>query len=218
MKASMMRAGMRFGRLVAIREVRIDKHKNHVWEFSCDCGTVCEKTAPCVACGATSSCGCRAREESSARMKTRLTTHNLSRSKEYRIWAAMKTRCITPSAMGFKNYGGRGIGVCERWLHSFENFYADMGPRPPGLTLERIDVNGNYEPSNCRWVTVREQQRNTRKNRRYTYKGESLTVGEWAEKYPIKAATLAARLRHGWSIEKAIETPVIPPRSREESS
>ena len=122
----------------------------------------------------------------------------------YGTWALMIVRCTVPGADGFKNYGGRGIKVCERWLNSFEAFRDDVGERPPGYTLDRIDPNGNYEPSNCRWASKSEQSRNTRRARFTTIDGVRYHVSELSEKYGIPTRTLAYRISAGWPVEKLL--------------
>lgn len=119
----------------------------------------------------------------------------------------MKNRCCNPNADQFPDYGGRGIVVCEHWLESFENFLADMGERPPGTTIDRINCNGNYEPSNCRWATVKEQCRNKRKNHRLNWEGRDWALAELAERYNHQFNTLAQRLKKGWELERALLTP-----------
>lgn len=125
----------------------------------------------------------------------------------------MIQRCENPNATGYERYGGRGIQVCERW-RTFENFYAGMGERPEGMTLDRIDVDGNYEPSNCRWATDREQTRNASHNHRLTYGGETLTVAEWAEKTGLPYGVIYDRLRDGWTVEDVLTTPIQSNKSR----
>lgn len=116
---------------------------------------------------------------------------------EYVAWVSMKTRCHNPRSLNYRGYGSRGIKVCVRWLHSFANFLADMGPRPSKLhSLDRIDNDGNYNPGNCRWATHVEQQQNTRNNRRLTYNGETLCLSEWARRLGIGRTSLRCRLRH----------------------
>ena len=105
--------------------------------------------------------------------------------------------------MGYKHYGGRGIGVCERWFN-FENFYADMGTRPQGLSLDRMNNNDGYKPSNCRWATLIEQYNNTSRNVKITYNGLTLSISQWAERMGIKYRTLQGRINRGWSIEKSL--------------
>ena len=130
-------------------------------------------------------------------------------SREYRAWRNMKTRCYNERYPKYRCYGGRGIKVCDRWLHSFENFYNDMGPAPSKGTLERKDTNGDYTPENCRWALQKEQVRNMRTNHLLTFRGETMCLTAWAEKVGISSKTLISRLKLGWSLERALtETPV----------
>lgn len=134
--------------------------------------------------------------------------HGLSKSREYRIWHGMLSRCTRANVLHYNRYGGRGIRVCERWK-SFENFLADMGKRPsPSHSLDRIDNDGDYCPENCRWATKTEQSRNTSANRLITFAGDTKTLTEWAETLGLKASTLYARLvTLGWPLEKAFNKP-----------
>jgi hypothetical protein len=135
-------------------------------------------------------------------------THGMSRTPIYESWHQMKKRCMNPKDIAYHNYGGRGITVCERWL-AFENFYADMGASfVEGLEIERLDVNGNYEPSNCTWETSKQQARNRRTNHLVTAFGETKPIIVWAEEYGIKKSTLLKRLvKYKWSPECAISIP-----------
>ena len=119
----------------------------------------------------------------------------------------MKARCYNKKHDHYKEYGGRGIKVCRRWFW-FKNFVADMGPRPDGLSLERIDCNGNYEPSNCKWATHTEQMRNTRRNKYYELYGEKKTLGAWAKKYGVPYGTVFARIKYGWELREALTTSI----------
>lgn len=134
-------------------------------------------------------------------------SHGKSSTPEYGVWEAMKARCKNPKDPSYINYGGQGISVCERW-ESFENFAEDMGPRPEGGTLERLDNNGNYEPDNCAWKTRSDQLNNTRRTRRLTYMGRTMSLTQWALEVGISRDTLSARLRYGWSLEDALTKPV----------
>jgi hypothetical protein len=125
----------------------------------------------------------------------------------YVTWQNMRQRCYNSKHPSYQNYGGRGIKVCKRWRR-FENFSLDMGDRPKGTSLERINVNRDYRPSNCRWATRRDQQNNRRDNRILTYKGITKPISFWADEVGIKRDTLRCRLRYGWSVEKTLETPV----------
>lgn len=139
------------------------------------------------------SCGCYRREFSAAKA----TTHGMTDTTEHRIWAAMKRRCLNPNVPAFKDYGGRGIGVCERWM-TFENFLADMGRRPKGLTLERIDTEGHYSPENCRWASRTEQANNTRANHIVNIGGVAMTFTQACSSLGVPVTTAATRMSRGW--------------------
>lgn len=122
-------------------------------------------------------------------------------------WNCMKQRCLNTKDPRYAQYGGRGISVYPEWME-FQNFLHDMGERQPGTSIERIDANGNYEPSNCRWATTKEQQNNLRTNHLITWKDETLTVAQWAERIGMSYKTFSERIRRGWSIERAMSRPV----------
>ena len=124
---------------------------------------------------------------------------------------SMYCRCYYPSTNGYERYGGRGIKICDEWINNPQSFYdwAINNGYQKNLTLDRIDVNGNYEPSNCRWATKEEQDNNRRTNRKITYKGETKTLSQWCRKYNIGKTTLSDRLKSGMSIEEALNKPVI---------
>ncbi len=166
------------------------------WNCRCECGKDHVVAGRALRNGSIQSCGC-----------TKVAANRMSRSSEYRVWHDMKRRCYDTKRRDYKYYGGRSIAVCERWRSSFVNFFADMGPKPfPGATIERIDNDGNYEKSNCKWATQEEQKKNTRKVRKLTYNGETLSIGDWASKLGINRCTLRLRLDKGWPLEEVFSS------------
>src|SRR5258706_8263225 len=133
--------------------------------------------------------------------------HGYSRTPTYMCWSDMRQRCLLPSHQDYKNYGGRGITICRRWLTSFANFLADMGEKPKGLSLDRINNNGPYSPKNCRWATPAEQSMNSRNTNFLTFNGQTMCIKEWAGKLGMKANTLSARLYSGWSVKRSLTEP-----------
>lgn len=200
--------GKRFGRLLVVGYAGKNKHGQTQWLVKCDCGK--ENTLPnaSLTAGRTRSCGCLLVETSIRRA----TTHGRGNTAnpEYACWSNMRQRCLTPGATNYKDYGGRGIKVCDRWLNSFENFIADMGmPPTPKHQIERRDNNGNYEPSNCYWATRKEQANNQRSTVILTLNGESKTISQWAEKSGLGYRTFYQRVtRYGYSLERALTTPL----------
>lgn len=144
-------------------------------------------------------------------------THGKSRTPEFRAWVAMRMRCRATRGPNYKSYGSRGIKVCERW-NKFENFIADMGLRPsPKHSVDRIDNNGDYEPNNCRWATKLEQVLNRRSHPGFTsitHDGKTMSLAEWSRLTGVKAATIRARLDVGWSVAKALTTPILKQHGR----
>jgi hypothetical protein len=141
-------------------------------------------------------------------MTTLARTHGMRNSPEYAAWRAMLVRCHTPTAQAYHNYGARGVHVCDRWRHSFENFYADMGPRPsPDHSIDRINNEAGYSPDNCRWATLQQQAVNKRTNVYLEYDGHRLTVAEWSRRVGIAKWCIRARLRAGWTVVDALTRP-----------
>lgn len=195
--------GEQFGRLTVLAEAGHDKYKRRLLLCRCACGVIKEIVRLNVQYGYTKSCGCLRKQLNSERDRRK---HGMCYSPEYHSWQNMRYRCQTPTQTKYKDYGARGIKVCERW-HKFENFFADMGPRPDGCSIDRIDLNGNYEPSNCRWATPKEQMNNTRRNVFYSHDGVTLTAAQWSRRTGIAPKTLHKRIKK-WGIAKALTTPI----------
>lgn len=200
--------GIKFNRLTAIEldHINIRNHgTEHFWKFKCDCGCIKVINKNAVMSGHIQSCGCLHKERTS-KAKSK---HCLSNSRIYNIWSFMKNRCFNKRSSRYKDWGGRGITIYKEWL-DFNCFYdwAIVNGYSDNLTIDRIDVNGNYEPNNCRWVTPKEQARNTRKNKFFSYNGETHCISEWCEILNINYHTFFSRFLRGWDIDKIINTPV----------
>jgi hypothetical protein len=132
--------------------------------------------------------------------------HGRSHTTEYRTWERMKKRCYNKNDISYQYYGGRGIAICDRWKYSFIYFYTDMGNKPEGRELDRIDNDGDYTPENCRWATRRQQANNKSNSRRLTFKGQTFTIAQWARRTEVKEKTIWWRVKNGWSTERALTT------------
>lgn len=198
-------SGRRFGRLTTLKLViKFESGRNRpIWLCHCDCGVEKEIHQSALLRGTTISCGCWRRDHPWG------VKHHMYKAPEYKIWCAMKQRCLNPGAPAWKNYGGRGVAICERWM-KFENFISDMGRRPTSKhSVERLDNNGGYEPSNCRWATWTAQANNKRTNRKLTHNGETLTLAQWSIRTGVSAANIRTRLQLGWSAMAALSEPLV---------
>lgn len=200
---STIKAGDKYNRLTAIKFSHRNKWNYPFWLFKCDCGNEKVSCVNDVKQEKIKSCGCLQKEGSRK-------THGMKKTITYNSWLGMKQRCLCKNSEHYKDYGGRGIKVCKRWKNSFENFYKDMGRKPtPKHSIDRIDNNGNYEPKNCRWATIKEQENNRRNNRLLIYNGKTQTMAQWAEELEINYWTLYSRIfRDNWSLKKALKTKV----------
>lgn len=209
MKSTTIRPGDRFGRWLVLSLASKGSGTSVRWLCQCDCGTTRPVRQTGLRAGS-QSCGCLKIE-----LRKQGWKHGQTGTAEYNAWRDIRKRCLSPGCPEYPNYGGRGITMCERWQESFANFLADMGPKPsPEHSIDRRDNNGPYTPENCRWATKKAQSRNTRSNRLVEFRGERLSMAEWAERTGINRGTLDARLRKGWSLEAAFTTPPIPRAER----
>ena len=197
--------GQKFNKLTVIKKNNNNtKDGNALWECVCDCGktvVVCGKE---IRSGHTKSCGCLRKEQVRECHKT----HGKSNTKLFSVWQSMLKRCYRKYNKDYSNYGGRGITVCREWQNDFQAFYdwALANGYRDDLTIDRIDVNGNYEPLNCRWITQKEQCNNRRTNSFITYEGRTQTIQQWADELGINRQTLRCRIyKLNWGIEKAFK-------------
>lgn len=190
--------GQKFSLLTVVGYVGSDANGTH-WLCKCDCGCTKQVSLSNLRSGSTKACGC---------LRGRAIKHGLYYAAEYRVWTHLVQRCTNPKNTSYQNYGGRGIKVCERWRESFVNFFSDMGSRPTSKhQIDRIDNDGHYEPGNCRWATVAEQNRNMRRSQKITFNGRTMTIAEWGREIQLAPHALKNRLKKGWSIEAALTTP-----------
>ena len=180
--------GKVYGDLTAIRKA----DKRTYWVFSCKCGGIHERDIYRVVSQKLDTCP---KKEKSLRTKFK---------DSHQTWYGAISRCTNPNSHAYRDYGARGISVCDRWLTSFDNFLADMGSRPEGLSLDRIDVNGDYSPDNCRWVTMAEQNRNKQYHRIVAYAGVTKPLFQWVADLKLNYYTVHSRLYKGWTVEEAL--------------
>ena len=199
--------GRKFGKLTVISRAENTSSGKAKWICICDCGGEKKKSVTTydLRSGRVKSCGCLYFESNRERNKK----HGKTKTKIYRIWSGMKARCSRPSSFAYKNYGGRGITICKEWLHDFQAFYdwAMAHGYADDLSIDRIDVNGNYEPSNCIWTSMKKQENNRRNNRIIEFCGEKYTVAELADLLSIPYATLLNRINSGWNECEFAMTP-----------
>lgn len=211
--------GQKFGRLTVIKRVENDKYGTARWECKCVCGGKTITSTGHLKSGHTKSCGCYSKEiaKEKALKNKYFYKHGLFSDKNYirlsHILNAMKKRCYDVNNKSYFNYGKRGIVICDEWLNSESglfNFYnwAMQNGYKDNLSIDRIDNNGNYEPSNCRWATAKQQANNKRSNHLITYDGQTYNITEWAEKKNIKPRVLLDRIRRNWTIERAFNQPI----------
>lgn len=208
-----------FGRL-HVQHFAYTKGRNAYWCCRCACGAICVKQGRSMRSGRTQSCGCLLAQIVQMPRPSRR-THEMTGTSFYTRWSSMIGRCTNPKNHAYADYGGRGITVCPQWRASFETFAADMGEPLPGTWLERRDNNGPYSPENCYWATRHQQANNKRNNRWITHDGITQTLEQWSRATGIGHATIIHRLNHGWTIERALMTPVrqdkIPHKYRKRS-
>lgn len=200
--------GKKFSRLIVVCKTDNDKYGKTQWLCKCNCGKRVVVTGSRLKNGNTKSCGCLRLDKLIGTSTKHGHAKKNKKSRIYRIWIHMIQRCVNPNNKKYPRYGGRGIGVCERWKR-FENFLEDMGKLPTeDYSIDRIDNNGNYSMSNCRWETCEQQSRNTSKNRLITHDGKSKCLAEWSEKTGINRNTITSRLEAGWPIKEVFTKAV----------
>ena len=207
MKKIKQHHGERYGRLTVLEFIKRE-HRKTYWKCICDCGNEIIIPITYLTTGDTKSCGCLRKE------KLRKICENnkkIENKRLYQIWIDTRRRCYNKKRNNYKHYGGKGIQVCEEWKNNFLNFYnwAMANGYRDDLTIDRIDVNGNYEPNNCRWATIIEQANNTTKNHYVIYKGRKYTLSQLAKEYNLNYSLVKNRIRYGWNIEKIINTPKL---------
>lgn len=195
--------GKQFGRLSVLGRVPTSSGYSY-YACVCECGSSTVARGANLSTGNTASCGCLRADSLSARSRS----HGMSKTTTYKSWCHMKERCLNEGNQDYKDYGGRGIKVCERWLNSFECFLADMGEKPDGkYSIDRLKTDGDYCPENCRWSTNEQQARNRRNNHPVEFNGRTQLLVEWSQETGVRQETIRYRLKHGWSVAEALYTP-----------
>ena len=203
MKRRFELSGHKFGRLTVLEFHSVTWNNMALWRCVCDCGKEKIVRGSHLKLGQVTTCGSHRSETAKAHLN-KYQTHGMSHSATYRCWAAMMYRCRSSNHVSHARYKDRGISVCAKW-HDFENFLADMGERPSGRhSIERKNNNLGYDPNNCTWATPKEQGRNTCKNHRLTFRGETMCISEWAEQTGIGSTTIRERIKRGWSTDRSL--------------
>lgn len=208
--------GQKFGNLVVIERVGKNKQGNYKWSCKCNCGKETIAFGNNLKSGHTRSCGCFNKEMVTLRNIKNIKHGHARKSKESKIyiaWQQIIQRCINPNHKRYKDYGARGITVCKQWM-KFENFLKDMGEAPIGYQIDRINNNKGYYKENCHWTNSKTNNRNKRNNHLETYNGKTQCISVWANEFNIHESTLLNRLNRGWSIKKALITPVRKKREK----
>jgi len=194
--------GLRFGKLLVVSFSHRVKNWQSMWNCICECGKKAIVNGRALKTGNTKSCGC---------LHTKL--NGLWGSNTHVTWDTMIRRCYNPKHISYKYYGALGINVCDRWRETFINFYDDMGARPEGMTLDRIDSKGNYCKENCRWATMKQQQRNRSSNHIIEAFGKRQTIIEWAEETGLSKSNIISRLKSKWPIQEVLNKKLRQPGS-----
>lgn len=198
--------GQKFN-MLTVKSFAFIRETHAYWNCICDCGKETIVSGSKLIRGITKSCGCLGRTVSRKRMTT---NNGYSKTRIYRIYIGIKRRCCNPNDKSYPYYGGRGIKICDEWLKDSKVFieWAKSSGYNDNLSIDRIDVNGNYEPKNCRWVTAKSQANNRTNNLFITFKGKTMTAAEWCESKGWNRHIIPERLRKGWSLEKSMTTPL----------
>jgi|ERR1700722_2476405 len=203
--------GQKFNKLMVIELTDKKTFRQRVWKCVCDCGSFAYITSHQLNKSIKTDCGCGNSERISAAHVRHGHCKNKSSTTTYVSWQNMRARCLDSTNEHFNDYGGRGISICERWVCSFDNFLADMGERPKGMTLDRVITEGDYTPTNCRWATAKQQARNRRNNILIEIRGETKCLAEWCEIYGLNPDAILNRINQlGWALDEDLFKPMRP--------
>lgn len=209
--------GQRFGRLTVKEFSHVDKLRNTHWKCVCDCGNGVTVYGYSLMRGDTKSCGCYRVEQSTERQTTHGQSAKGKPTKAYVAWISMHSRCNNPENTNYEDYGGRGIRVTDSWF-DFENFYEDMKEPLPHQTLDRIDVNGDYCPDNCRWADIETQNNNKRNTHWVEMRGLKMSLTQWSRFLGLKEKAVSLRVRRGWTEFEALTTPIRQYKRRKQNA